>query len=88
MTKHFHECLCGKRWTCILNIIPLPGGLGGIRCERWPSMGICSDCLDSALAGRDQQEVTAILESMMACGDPLLSIQATQKLIGIPVHFL
>jgi hypothetical protein len=75
--KHEHECLCGRRWICLLSILPLPDGLGGIRCERWEHNGICPTCLDSILANGDQQ---AILESMMACGDPLLAVQAKKKL--------
>jgi hypothetical protein len=34
-------------------------------------------CLDSILANGDQQ---AILDSIMACGDPLLAVQAKKRL--------
>jgi hypothetical protein len=34
-------------------------------------------CLDSILSNGDQQ---AILESMVACGDPLLAVQAKKRL--------
>ena len=32
MTKHFHECLCGETWNCIINILPLDG-IGRIRVD-------------------------------------------------------
>jgi hypothetical protein len=46
-------------------------------------MGLCWTCLDRALVGRDQQEVMAILESMQACGDALLAVQAKKKLMEL-----
>ena len=46
-------------------------------------MGLCWTCLDRALVGRDQQEAMAILESMQACGDPLLAVQAKKKLMEL-----
>jgi hypothetical protein len=44
--------------------------------------GVCPTCFDSILvnANGDQQ---ATLESMMACGDPLLAVQAKKRLTAV-----
>ena len=83
MTKHFHVCLCQKRWPCILNILPLPNGLGRIRCEKWQD-SICPECIEGCLeAARDQAEAVAILQSMMQAGDALLAVEAKKRLTAV-----
>jgi hypothetical protein len=46
MTKHFHECLCGVEFPCVINILPIEGGR--IRCERVYE-SVCPTCFDSML---------------------------------------
>jgi hypothetical protein len=66
--KHFHTCICGERWPCMTNILPLPDGLGRVRCERWPE-SICSSCIDSIVAaqGRDMlKPMLAVVHALAA----------------------
>jgi hypothetical protein len=83
MTQHRHIGFCGTEFPCIINILPLPGGLGRIRCERWPD-SICPTCFEGCLeAAKDETERQAILKSMSEVPDALLAYRAKQKLVGM-----
>ena len=79
LTAHFQalatNSVCGRSWSCIINILPLPNRLGGTRCEKRLE-SICSACFDSAIGGLTATELRLTLESMMQCVDPLLASQA------------
>ena len=79
MTKHRHECLCGTSWNCIINILPLPDGLGRARCENWPE-SICDNCIESCLANQPRRKRKLILESMSKIPDALLAWRARARL--------
>ena len=75
MTKHFHECVCGVEFPCLINILPVEGGR--IRCERVYE-SVCPSCFDSML----QNASTADLESMAGVCDPLTAWRAREVVAG------
>jgi hypothetical protein len=79
MQRHFHLCLCGIEFSCVINILPLPGG-GRVRCEKWPESGVCESCLESMLANQSEIEQRLILQSMKEIPDALLAWQAEERI--------
>ena len=68
---HSHVCLCGNRFECTIDILPLPGGVGRVRCCEWPD-SVCPECLASMFAaqGKDKK---AIAESVAEIPDILFA---------------
>jgi hypothetical protein len=66
VTKLF-ACVCGKRFGCIIRILPAPP-IGRTKCEWWPE-SIFPECFESMLTGADREQTIDILKSLIECGD-------------------
>jgi hypothetical protein len=74
MTKHEHVCVCEKRWSCIINILPL-SGIGRVRCEKWID-SICDECLNGILAAQGKEA----LRELGNVADALTALRVSRRL--------
>jgi hypothetical protein len=74
MNKHFHECLCGAEFGCVINILPINGGR--IRCEKIVE-SVCPGYAENMLEHASPEDLEAIASQQWA---PLLAWRAKERL--------